>query len=853
MVLRYRAEDEEEVTPPKPRTRERGTPENSDRRDRVESGQEFASALTLREQARAMKLRLQAEESEGGEGDGTRSLQNSKEFLPMEIQRPQPPAESRPGSGTGAGGRPSSKKSLAEANGQRSKDLRKTISRMISIQRLSTRKALADIEADHLRDYLTFLYRKAEQLLLWEKLDAKISKAAGEERKPVIELCSRASFSQMKSLRTSCFENDEDLDRSELDEDFSPDQITSSAQLRRFSNTDARVRRQSAFVIQMPQEEPFDETDEDSRAVEGLEMKVPEAASAAACPEAQALGPAASLGPHPLLEAFTRRKVKVQEVRDVLTRVQGNLRLEEPLEPEGKTPLPRALVVAVADNSPELVGLLLEFKADAAAPYEGESNFKGWIKPGTSLLHSVTNRKGRFVGTMLAERLEKVEELLQAAAAAVAQEAPVDDLAARVEEEELSSPSQSRSAFRAISSTWQPGELCRHTQGHPIGVYEILEHLGDGDTSTVWGGWHLESSVSVAIKIEAKSDEGGMWEEIEIMRKLRHPNVCRLFETFESESQVFMVLDLCLGGRLYDVLALDGGQTCRAKRVLKQLADAVACLHAHKISHRDIQLENFLLVELEAPLEEATIRLIDFTTSKDFSAGQALVTKICTPTYVAKEILTRKMEPYTEKVDVWSLGVVFYILFSGHPPFSGDTDFDVLKQVKKGAWSFEPASAWEGAPKEAPKVFTFSSSIVASWPRHGILSAGHGSDPADDRAGVGAPLGTTGTGAPSPAAAAQPAPPRLSPPVCVCVLRRCCAMASSAEGETGREAGRRDTLPKGAVAARPFRGKVLGPTSEPHSRCTAPAQHLLAAGSHSLKPFKSLDSTDKPARMEFER
>ena len=52
-----------------------------------------------------------------------------------------------------------------------------------------------------------------------------------------------------------------------------------------------------------------------------------------------------------------------------------------------------------------------------------------------------------------------------------------------------------------------------------------------------------------------------------------------------------------------------------------------------------------------------------------------------TPTYVAKEILTRKMEAYTEKVDIWSLGVVFYIMFSGHPPFIGDSDFDVLKQA----------------------------------------------------------------------------------------------------------------------------------------------------------------------------
>jgi len=557
---------------------------------------------------------------------------------------------------------------------------------MISIQRLSTRKAFTEMEADHLRDYLSFLYRKAEQILLWEKLDAKMSKAE-EIRKPVIELSTRASFNQMKSLRG--FEAEEDADRSELDDDFSPDQITSSAQLRRFSNlSDARVRRQSAFVIQMPKEEPFDEPDEDAGSTGPGGLDLPMSLEARRTATEQEL--------HPLKEVMTKRKVKVEEVREVLLRLGGDVAkwLEAPLDPEGKAFLPRPLVVAVAENNAELVSLLVEFGANAATPYEGDGSFKGWIKPGAALLQSVSSRKGRFVGTMLAERLEKIEEILQSAI-----QAPPEPEAENLEEDEEDSPSHSRSAFRAISSTWQPGELCRHTQAHPMGVYEILEHLGDGDTSTIWGGWHLESSVSVAIKIEAKSDEGGMWDEIEIMRKLRHPNVCRLFETFESETQVFMVLDLCLGGRLYDALA-DGDQICRATRILKQLAEAVACLHAHKISHRDIQLENFLLVELDAPLEEATVRLIDFTTAKDYAGGQALTTKICTPTYVAKEILTRKMEPYTEKVDVWSLGVVFYIMFSGHPPFSGDTDFEVLKQVKKGVWSFHPTEVWEDASAE---------------------------------------------------------------------------------------------------------------------------------------------------------
>lgn len=253
----------------------------------------------------------------------------------------------------------------------------------------------------------------------------------------------------------------------------------------------------------------------------------------------------------------------------------------------------------------------------------------------------------------------------------------------------------------------------RHTQGHPKGhrpsdvlrrrsVYEVLEHLDDGDTSTVWGGVHLPTKVSVAIKIEVKSAEIEMWEEIDIMRRLRHPNICRLFETFESETQVFMVLELCLG-RLYDSLAVkeDGGYAvCRSPRFLRQLVLAVACLHDRKICHRDVQLENFLLMKQDAPLEEATPKLIDFTTAKDYSGGQVLVTKVCTPTYVAKEILSRKMEPYTEKVDIWSLGVVFFIMFCGHPPFWGETDFEILTKVKKGIWSFQPSTAWKGASKQ---------------------------------------------------------------------------------------------------------------------------------------------------------
>lgn len=548
------------------------------------------------------------------------------------------------------------------------------------ISRLSSKTALMSEDPTQqfggtLRGYMDFLYREAEQQLMWEKLDAAtnrlstIQEAQDLERRPVVSLTSRNSISQMKSARTAAFETLED-------EEAAKD----PSHVRRHSQTslDGRVRRQSAVVIEMTTEVPIGDEEGEEANPPGVVGKLR---------DVQSKEP----DQHPLKDQLTAKKVNINEVREILKHLEDLPRwLEEPLVSGS---IPKPLIVAVADNNPDLVGLLIEFRADFSKPYDAPSSYKGWIKPGQSLLSCVSNRKGRFVGTMLADRLTKIEEMLTVQDA----EQVIDDLDAL----EVGS---SKSAFGAIAATWGTDELSkpRHTQGHPKGVYEVLEHLDDGDTSTVWGGVHLPTKVSVAIKIEVKSAEIEMWEEIDIMRRLRHPNICRLFETFESETQVFMVLELCLG-RLYDSLAVkeDGGYAvCRSPRFLRQLVLAVACLHDRKICHRDVQLENFLLMKQDAPLEEATPKLIDFTTAKDYSGGQVLVTKVCTPTYVAKEILSRKMEPYTEKVDIWSLGVVFFIMFCGHPPFWGETDFEILTKVKKGIWSFQPSTAWKGASKQ---------------------------------------------------------------------------------------------------------------------------------------------------------
>lgn len=345
--------------------------------------------------------------------------------------------------------------------------------------------------------------------------------------------------------------------------------------------------------------------------------------------------------------------------------------------------------------------------------------YKGWIKPGQPLIACVQNRKGRFKGTMLAEKLDKIEGILAAVqatngtATSTSKDALADVAHEVIEESEPISPRSDSSGSKPKRKSFvlrskSTFELSRHTQGHPSDIYEISQHLGDGDTSSCWFGFHKTSKVPCAIKAEQKSDEIWLWEEINIMRKINHPHVVKLFETFENEAQVFMVLELCDGGRLFDRIVgrpdacARKGLTCSiAVRLMRQLATCIEYLHTLQVCHRDIQLDNFLLKD-DQPLHEGMVKLIDFTTAKEWGPGlPPLTTKICTPGYVAREILSRTENVYTEKVDIWSLGVVFFIILCGSPPFHGDTDYEVLKKVKRGHLRFEPAEAWVPVPEEA--------------------------------------------------------------------------------------------------------------------------------------------------------
>merc|ERR1719223_2140829 len=186
-------------------------------------------------------------------------------------------------------------------------------------------------------------------------------------------------------------------------------------------------------------------------------------------------------------------------------------------------------------------------------------------------------------------------------------------------------------------------------------------------------------------------------EEMAIMKLLDHPNIVRLFETFEDARNVYLVLEICTGGELFDRIVADGRFTEQvAARVVQQMLRAINYMHQNYIMHRDLKPENWLLAT-DAEIMATDLKLIDFGLSKRFVPGEFASTKAGTPYYVAPEVLEGR---YAEKSDIWSIGVIMYIMLCGAPPFSGNDTEAVLESVKIAKPEFEKKD-WKGISQEA--------------------------------------------------------------------------------------------------------------------------------------------------------
>ena len=236
-------------------------------------------------------------------------------------------------------------------------------------------------------------------------------------------------------------------------------------------------------------------------------------------------------------------------------------------------------------------------------------------------------------------------------------------------------------------------------------VYKIGQQLGEGAFGEVRKCTHRETKEVRAVKVLKKesmdqSEKESMLNEIKILKSLDHPNIVKIYEYFEDEKRFYIVTDLVKGGELFDEIIKRGKFNERdAATLMKQMLSCIAYCHDNGVVHRDLKPENVLL---EESMEFDQIKMIDFGTALPFKAGQKLTEMIGTPYYIAPEVLNKK---YGKECDLWSLGVITYIVMSGLPPFNGATDDEIMKAIKKGAFNFNNA-VWKGVSADCKDFIT---------------------------------------------------------------------------------------------------------------------------------------------------
>ncbi|OAY26356.1 CBL-interacting serine/threonine-protein kinase 12 [Manihot esculenta] len=219
-----------------------------------------------------------------------------------------------------------------------------------------------------------------------------------------------------------------------------------------------------------------------------------------------------------------------------------------------------------------------------------------------------------------------------------------------------------------------------------LGRYEIGKLLGHGTFAKVYHARNVKTSESVAIKVIDKEKilKGGLIahikREISILRRVRHPNIVQLFEVMATKAKIYFVMEYVRGGELFNKVAKGRLKEEVARKYFQQLISAVGFCHARGVFHRDLKPENLLLDE------NGDLKVSDFGLSavSDQIRQDGLFHTFCgTPAYVAPEVLARKGYD-AAKVDIWSCGVILFVLMAGYLPFHDQNVMVMYKKIYKG-------------------------------------------------------------------------------------------------------------------------------------------------------------------------
>lgn len=231
--------------------------------------------------------------------------------------------------------------------------------------------------------------------------------------------------------------------------------------------------------------------------------------------------------------------------------------------------------------------------------------------------------------------------------------------------------------------------------------YETLSRIGSGSYGSVYKVVHKSTGLVRAMKMIRKDNYPSkknkeFLQEIEILMKLEHPNIIKIYEYFSNKNYLFLIMEYIPGGELIEnLIKTKNFNEEKAAYIFNQIFSAVNYLHSNGLIHRDIKPENILVTNNKDGFID--IKLIDFGSSCNFKPNQKFTSRIGSPFYIAPEVLNHE---YNNKCDIWSIGVILYFLLTGYQPFYSRTREDLFEKIKRGIYNTE-RKEWIRLSKEA--------------------------------------------------------------------------------------------------------------------------------------------------------